>query len=175
MPYANDNGVVLWYDANGTGEPLVMTGGFGLLHDQFTKIRPLLTPPLQVINWHYRGAGQSDRAWPGDYPLDRWVDDLAVVLDHAGLDRAHLWETSTGAPLSARFAARYKPRVKSIITYPRISSSPEGRRMFQLFQEITETFGYEALGRLTQWICCAEQNVFGGLANEMALFEIESL
>ena len=46
--------------------------------------------------------------------------------------------------------------------------------MFRLFQDITETFGYEALGRLTQWIGCAEHNVFGGLANEMALFEIES-
>ncbi len=62
MPYANDNGVELWYDVNGTGEPLVVTGGFGLLHDQFAKIRSLLTPQLQVIDWHYRGAGQSDRA-----------------------------------------------------------------------------------------------------------------
>ena len=27
-------------------------------------------------------------------PLDRWVDDLAVVLDHAGLERVHLSRTS---------------------------------------------------------------------------------
>ncbi len=44
MPYANDNGIALWYGVNGTCEPLAVTGGFGLLHDQFAKIRPLLTP-----------------------------------------------------------------------------------------------------------------------------------
>ena len=174
MPYANDNGVELWYDMSGNGEPLVVSGGFGLLDDQFAKIRHLLTPELQVIDWHYRGAGKSDRSWPGGYPLDRWVDDLAAILDHAGLDRVHVWGTSTGAPLSVRFAARYPTRVKSVITYPGVFSSPAGRRMFQLFQEIAETFGYDALGRLTQWIGCAEHNVFGGMANEMALFEIAS-
>ena len=67
MPYAHDDGVELWYDVNGngTGEPLVLSGGFGLLQDQFAKIRDLLTPHLQVIDWNYRGAGQSDRSWPG--------------------------------------------------------------------------------------------------------------
>ena len=128
MPYANDQGVELWYEMDGEGESLVMTGGFGLLHDQFAKIRHLLTPPLQVIDWHYRGVGLSDRAWPGGYPLDRWVDDLALILDHTGLDRVHLWGTSTGAPLTVRFAARYPHRVKSVITYPGISFTPESRR-----------------------------------------------
>ena len=46
--------------------------------------------------------------------------------------------------------------------------------MFRVFQDVTEAFGYEALGRLTQWIGCAEHNVFGDRANEIALFEIES-
>ena len=174
MPYAHDNGVALWYDVNGSGEPLVLSGGFGLLHDQFAKIRHLLTPHLQVVDWNYRGAGQSDRSWPGGYTLDRWVDDLALILDQAGIESVHLWGTSTGAPLNVRFAARYPDRVKSIITYPGISATPAGRQTFQLFQDVAETFGYEALGRLTQWIGCAEHNVFGGLANEMALFEIAS-
>ena len=63
MPFANDNGVELWYDINGTGEPLVLTGGFGLLHDQFAKIRSLLTPQLQVIDWHYQGNARSRHRW----------------------------------------------------------------------------------------------------------------
>ena len=46
--------------------------------------------------------------------------------------------------------------------------------MFQVFQDVTEAFGYEALGRLTQWIGSAAHNVFGDRANEIALFEIES-
>ena len=62
MPYANDSGVKLWYDLNGVGEPLVVTGGFGLLHDQFAHVRELLTPHLQVIDWNYRGAGRCQIA-----------------------------------------------------------------------------------------------------------------
>jgi len=85
-------------------------------------------------------------------PLDRWVDDLAVVLDHAG-PHAYICP----APRPARRSTyallcvmRSEKRVKNMIIYPGISSSPEGRRMFPHFREITETFRDEALGRLTQ-------------------------
>lgn len=50
VPYANDNGIKLWYTIDGTGEPLVVSGGFGLLDDQFAKIRHLLASELQVID-----------------------------------------------------------------------------------------------------------------------------
>ena len=39
-------------------------------------------------------------------PLDRWVDNRAVVLDHAGPQRVHLSRTPTGTPLNVRFAVR---------------------------------------------------------------------
>jgi len=73
-------------------------------------------------------------------PLDRWVNDLAAVLYNAQ-QRVHLSRTSTGTPLNVRVAVRYEKRVKNMLTYPGISSSPEGRRMFPHFREITETFG----------------------------------
>ena len=72
MPFANDGGVELWYALSGAGEPLVLSGGFGLLDDQFAKIRPLLTPQLQVIDWHYRGAGRGRAAIPSTAGLTTW-------------------------------------------------------------------------------------------------------
>lgn len=133
-----------------------------------------MTPHLRVIDWNYRGAGQSDRSWPGGYPLDRWVDDLAVILDHLGLDTVHLWGTATGALLTLRFAARYPARVKSVMTYPWFRATPLTRQWFRVWQDIGETLGYEALGRMTQWQGSAEQHVFAEAGNELALFEIES-
>lgn len=82
MPHVDDNGVKLWYRVKGSGEPLVLSGGFGLRHNQFDYVVDILAKKFHVIDWHYRGARQSDRAWVGGYPLDRWVDDLEIILNH---------------------------------------------------------------------------------------------
>ena len=174
MPHVDDHGVKLWYRTKGSGAPLVLSGGFGLLHNQFDYVVDILAKDFQVIDWHYRGAGESDRAWVGGYTLDRWVDDLEVILAHLNVKNAHLWGTSTGAPLSIRYAARYPQRVKSLIVYPSFKAGIASRKMFQVFLDITETFGYEALARFTAWIGCADQNVFSQVGNEIALFEAEA-
>jgi pimeloyl-ACP methyl ester carboxylesterase len=174
MPHVDDHGVKLWYRIKGSGEPLVLSGGFGLLHNQFDYVVDILAKDFQVIDWHYRGAGESDRAWVGGYTLDRWVDDLDVILAHLNVKNVHLWGTSTGAPLSIRYAARYPQRVKSLIVYPSFKAGVASRKMFQVFLDITETFGYEALARFTAWIGCADQNVFSQVGNGIALFEAEA-
>jgi pimeloyl-ACP methyl ester carboxylesterase len=46
--------------------------------------------------------------------------------------------------------------------------------MFHVFQDIAETFGYEALARFTAWLGCADQNVFSQAGNELAQFEAEA-
>ncbi|MBI3756426.1 MAG: alpha/beta hydrolase [Deltaproteobacteria bacterium] len=174
MPYVDDHGVKLWYRVSGSGEPLVLSGGFGLLHNQFDHVLELLAREFQVIDWNYRGAGESDRAWVGGYTLDRWVDDLELILSHLKVQNAHLWGTSTGAPLSIRYAARYPQRVKSVMVYPSFKAGVTSRKMFQVFQDITEVFGYEALARFTSWIGCADQNVFSQVGNDVAVFEAEA-
>lgn len=174
MPYIDDHGVKLWYRVTGAGEPLVLSGGFGLLHNQFDPVLEILAKEFQVIDWNYRGAGESDRAWVGGHTLDRWVDDLEIILKNLDVQQAHLWGTSTGAPLSIRYAARFQSRVKSLIVYPSFKAGVAARAMFKCFQDITEIFGYEALARFTSWIGCAEQNVFSQTGNELALFEAEA-
>jgi 3-oxoadipate enol-lactonase len=174
MSYVDDNGVRLWYRVTGNGAPLVLSGGFGLLHNQFDYVLEILSKEFHVIDWNYRGAGESDRAWVGGYTLDRWVDDLELILAHLNVEQATLWGTSTGAPLSIRYAARYPHRVKSLIVYPSFKAGVAARTMFKCFQDITEIFGYEALARFTSWIGCADQNVFSQVGNDVALFEVEA-
>jgi pimeloyl-ACP methyl ester carboxylesterase len=174
MSYVDDNGVRLWYRVTGRGEPLVLSGGFGLLHNQFDYVVEILSEEFQVIDWHYRGVGESDRAWVGGYTLDRWVDDLELMLAHLNVKQATLWGTSTGAPLSIRYAARYPHRVKSLIVYPSFKAGIASRAMYKCFQDITEIFGYEALARFTSWLGCADQNIFSQVGNDIALFEAEA-
>jgi pimeloyl-ACP methyl ester carboxylesterase len=171
MAIVNDRGVDLWYQVTGDGPPLVVTGGFGLLHNQFDHVRPILAHAFKVIDWNYRGCGQADRTWTGDFTLDRWVDDLKVVLDHLKIQRTALWATSTGARIGIRFASRYPERVSKLLTYPTFRMARTGAGSRDLFADIGETYGYEALGRMFQWLGAAEQNVFSDRGNQMALFE----
>jgi pimeloyl-ACP methyl ester carboxylesterase len=165
----NDDGVPLWYQTTGKGEPIVVTGGFGLLHNQWDYVRDILAKSYMVIDWNYRGAGKSDRSWPGNYTFERWVDDLRVVLDHLKVKRCHMWGTSTGAKLNIRFASRFPDRVQSVITYPSFRGG--GRAPNDPFIPLGLTHGYEALGRMYQWYGCAVENRWTARGNEIAQYE----
>lgn len=173
MPHVSDQGTDLWYEVAGDGPPVVLTGGWGLLDAQWHAVRPLLTEHMSCIDWNPRGCGQSDRAWPGGFTMDRWVDDLAVILDHLGHERVHMWATSTGSMLAIRFAARYPERVQSLVTFPMFAAGPPARQKAATYLALAENFGYQALARFTQWIGCGEKYVYGAKGDEIAKFEAE--
>ncbi len=174
MPYIEDNGTNLWYEVKGSGEPLVLTGGYLLLHYQFDWIVDHLAKNFQVINWNYRGAGKSDRLWAGGYSLDRYVDDLELILDALNIEKVNLWGTSTGSTVTIRYTAKYQKRVKSMITYCMIKTGAY-RKAFQSFASIGEDFGYEALAQFLSWIGVAECNQFSELQNRIALHEAKTM
>ena len=174
MPYVDDHGVKLWYRVSGNGEPLVLSGGFGLLHNQFDHVLNLLAKEFQVIDWNYRGAGESDRAWVGGYTLDRWVDDLELILSHLNVKNAHLWGTSTGAPLSIRYAARYPQRVKSVIVYPVFKLESRRAKCSRSSRILLKSLAMRRWRGLPHWIGCADQNVFSQVGNDVAVFEAEA-
>lgn len=172
MPFVNHEQGKIWYEVKGSGQPLVLSGGFGLLHNQWDFIRDILAKDFQVIDWNYRGAGQSERSWPGGlYSQESWVDDLEQVLAHLNLKDVVLWGTSTGSPLSIRYTAKYQHRVKALITYPMFKADAGFRQAFDGFRSIGEMFGYEALACLTSWIGCANENLFTAKQGELAKWE----
>jgi pimeloyl-ACP methyl ester carboxylesterase len=174
MPYIEDNGTKLWYSISGQGEPLVLTAGYLLLHRQFDWVVDLLAKDFQVINWNYRGAGHSDRFWAAGYSLDRYVDDLELILDALNLQDVNLWGTSTGSTVTMRYTAKYQKRVKSMISYCMIRTAAY-RKAFDSFVSIGEDFGFDALAQFLSWIGVAECNQFSDIQNRIALHEAESM
>lgn len=77
----------------------------------------------RILRYDPVGCGQSDRA-PDS--LDFWdiADDLKLVLDAAGIDKAALMSVSGGAHTVLRLAARYPERVDRMIL---VGSYVEGR------------------------------------------------
>jgi pimeloyl-ACP methyl ester carboxylesterase/DNA-binding SARP family transcriptional activator len=70
----------------------------------------------RYLHFDKRGTGCSDRSGR-IADLDERVDDLRAVMDHAGIDHAHLFGNSEGGPMSLLFAATYPERVDSLILF----------------------------------------------------------
>src|SRR5580765_7177336 len=72
---AQVNGVELWYQVTGEGEPVIQIHGAGFGHFNFAPATPVLSERFKVIDYDMRGYGQSDRPVQ-DYDMEVWADDV---------------------------------------------------------------------------------------------------
>ena len=105
MEHAKVNGVELAYEVLGSGEAVLFIHGAHLAD----ALKPLVTQPalerFQRIRYHRRGLGGSTRPVESE-PTSVAVqaEDAVRLLDHLGVDRAHLVGHSWGerSPWSSR-------------------------------------------------------------------------
>jgi class 3 adenylate cyclase len=77
-----------------------------------------LTSFARLIMFDKRGTGLSDRVRDDQLPtLEERMDDLHVVMDAAGSERAAFFGFSEGGNLSALFAATYPERTTALVMY----------------------------------------------------------
>ena len=124
MPrYARNGSVSLAYDIVGEGERdiLVTFGWIGsfqsaIEHPAHARWLRRLATFGRVIMWDKRGTGLSERVPADGLPtLEERMDDMRVVMDAAGSERAVALGISEGASLSTVFAATHPERVDSLI------------------------------------------------------------
>src|SRR5262249_7384792 len=117
MPYCRtDDRVRLYYEEHGAGTPVVLAYGIGGNADLWDTNRDALAARHRLVLWEPRGHARS--ASPGDpakYSFGHWVSDLAAVMDHLRIVRAHVGGLSLGAGIATRFALRHPRRVRSLI------------------------------------------------------------
>lgn len=116
MPYVRaTDGVRLHYRETGRrhGPPVLMIQGLGADKHLWDVQRLALAPGFRTIAMDNRGAGRSDKPY-GAYSLAQMADDAAAVLDHAGVDDAHVVGASMGGVISQLMALRHPDRVRSL-------------------------------------------------------------
>ncbi len=129
----------LYYeDMGGIDDPpmlLIMGLGAQLLLWRTAFCEKLVGRGLRVIRYDHRDVGLSSkvespnsdrpmvprllRFWlglPGEapYTLEDMPDDAAAVLDHLGIERAHIVGASMGGMIAQIFAARFAERTRSL-------------------------------------------------------------
>lgn len=108
-----DDGVRLWFEATGTGPPLVLSHGGPGLADDLRPLAALLDEEATVVRWHQRGVGRSDPAGP--HTLARYVADLEAVRQHLGHERWVVAGHSFGATLALRYALAHPERTTALL------------------------------------------------------------
>lgn len=114
MPDVQANGIKLYYETAGEGEPLVLVTGLSYALWYWRRLAPLLAERFQVITFDNRGVGRSD-APPGPYSAQMMAADTAGLLDALEVERAHVLGHSMGGFIAQALALDYPERVDRLI------------------------------------------------------------
>lgn len=113
--YAAVNDIVMYYEIHGQGEPVVLIHSVAGDMSQFVDVVPVLAQDYQVITLDFRGHGQTtDSGLPLTYA--QMASDVVALLDHLGIDAAHLVGNKDGGIIGLVMAHDYPDRIKSLVT-----------------------------------------------------------
>ena len=104
------NGIDLYYEERGSGPPLLIIPPLSSTGFTITA----LEPHFRIITFDNRGAGRSSVP-PGPYTTRLMADDAAALLEHLGVERAHVFGFSLGAEIAQELALAYPERVDRLV------------------------------------------------------------
>lgn len=123
MPTASVNGVELHYRETGQGTPLVWVMGTGMNGDAWHRYQvPFFSDRYHCLTYDLRGSGRSECP-DAPYSARVMAEDLAGLLDHVGIESAHLVGFSLGAATIQEFTLAHPERVRSAVLVSTWSSS----------------------------------------------------
>jgi pimeloyl-ACP methyl ester carboxylesterase len=112
MPFAvAPDGVKLYYEVVGAGEPFLLVSGQGSDHHGWDEVREDFAERYQSIVYDHRGTGQSDKPEEPPYSTRGFAQDAVAVLDHLGITRAHIYGVSMDGRICQWLAIDYPERV----------------------------------------------------------------
>jgi pimeloyl-ACP methyl ester carboxylesterase len=113
--YADVNGLHMYYEVYGAGSPVVLLHGGMLTIDlSFASLIPALAARHQVIGVELQGHGRTADLEREITPA-ALASDVTGLLDHLGIDRAHVLGHSMGAAVTLELGISYPQRVRSLV------------------------------------------------------------
>ena len=103
MPFVENQGAKLYWDEQGSGEPLLLIMGLSYPSYMWHRSRPVLANSYRTIALDNRGVGQSDVP-PGIYSIALMASDAVAVMDAAGVESAHVFGVPMGGMIAQEFA-----------------------------------------------------------------------
>ena len=145
MPEAEANGVKLFYELHGSGEPLALVHGAWADATAWRFVVPGLADNFRVLSYDRRGHSRSERpATQGSFDEDG--DDLAALLEALDLAPAHMVTNSGGGNIALRLATRRPDLFRSLSCHEPalwglLEADPENREILRRVARSVEVVG----------------------------------
>ena len=132
MPYAKSAGANLYYEEAGRGTPIVFVHEFSGDFRSWEAQMRHFSRRYRCIAFNARGYPPSDvPASVSKYSYRTAADDIAGVMRHLGVGRAHIIGCSMGAYATLQFGLRHSRRALSLTPVSAgAGSDPKGRAQF---------------------------------------------
>ena len=113
--YAHVNGLDMYYELHGAGQPLVLLhGALSAIGTSFGKLLPPLAATRRIIAVEQQAHGHTADI---DRPLtyEQMADDTAALLMHLGIEQADFFGWSMGAGIALQIAIRHPALVRKLV------------------------------------------------------------
>ncbi len=113
--FLNRDGVQLFYDAQGEGEPtLLFVHGWAMSHEVWREQVAAFSPNHRVVCIDLRGFGQSGKP-EGEYTFELFADDLDFVIRELGMEKPILVGWSMGVSIALVYVAAHPDRLSKLV------------------------------------------------------------
>jgi len=114
LPYATLNDIRVHFETYGGGDPVLLLSGLGApAVGWIYQVRDLSTR-YHVITLDNRGVGETESPVELEYGTGQLAEDARALLDHLGVERAHVVGASMGGTIAMELAIRHPARVRSL-------------------------------------------------------------
>jgi pimeloyl-ACP methyl ester carboxylesterase len=121
MPIAHSNGIEIYYEEQGSGDPLLLIMGLAADSVAWMFQRDAFAAHYRTVVFDNRGVGRSSKP-DGPYAIAQMADDAAGLLDALDIGRARVVGISMGGMIAQELALRHPQRVGGLVlgcTYAR--------------------------------------------------------
>ncbi len=114
MPTVQVNGIQMYYELHGAGEPLALILGLGLDLSEWGVIIEPLARHYQVIAFDNRGAGRTEKP-DQPYTAELMAEDTVGLLQALGIERANVLGVSLGGRIALALTLTHPERVARLV------------------------------------------------------------
>jgi pimeloyl-ACP methyl ester carboxylesterase len=113
--YAEVNGLNMYYEIHGAGEPLVVLHGAYMTIDAMGEVVPELAKSRQVIAVELQGHGRTADIEDRPITYEQMADDIAALLRHLAIEKADVFGYSMGGGAALQVAIRHPEAVRKLV------------------------------------------------------------
>ena len=108
------NGIEIAYNAAGTGQPLILIGGFAMVKETWAPLSEMLAEHFRVITFDNRGAGESTVP-EVDFTVADMAADVVGLMDALKIEKVHIFGVSLGGLITQILALDHGNRVRKAV------------------------------------------------------------